>query len=275
MSTYAIGDVQGCSHELRALVDLIGFDPAADKLWFVGDLVNRGPDSAGVLRFVKSLGESAVAVLGNHDLHLLMVSEGMERLHKSDTLQDVLNAPDRDELVHWLRHRPLLHVENGCVLVHAGLLPGWSVDKASALAREIEAALQGPDYRDLMTRMYGNKPAFWEDSLTGYARLRVVINAMTRMRFCSRDGSMEFAHKGGLDRAPEGYIPWFEVPQPSWKGARIVFGHWSALGLVINEDLMALDTGCLWGGALSAVRLEDRRVFQISCRAWADLVLPQ
>ncbi|MBY0579933.1 MAG: symmetrical bis(5'-nucleosyl)-tetraphosphatase [Burkholderiales bacterium] len=275
MPTYAIGDVQGCSHELEALVDLIGFDPARDRLWFVGDLVNRGPDSLGVLRFVKSLGEAAVTVLGNHDLHLLMVGDGLEKLHRSDTIQDVLAAPDRDELLQWLRHRPLLHVENDHVLVHAGLLPAWSVEKACALAGEAEKALRGSNCLDFMAHMYGNKPASWEDGLDGYARLRVVINAMTRMRFCSSDGAMEFAHKGGLDKTPEGYMPWFDVPQPSWAGARIVFGHWSALGLMVSENLMALDTGCLWGGALSAVRLEDRRVFQVSCRAWADLVLPQ
>ena len=275
MPTYAIGDVQGCSHELKALVDLIGFDPANDRLWFVGDLVNRGPDSAGVLRFVKSLGNSAVTVLGNHDLHLLMVAEQMEKLHGSDTLHDVLDAPDRDELIHWLRHRPLLHAENGHVLVHAGLLPAWSVDKASSLAMEVEAALRSPDYREFMANMYGNKPASWEDGLSGHARLRVVINAMTRMRFCTIEGKMEFAHKGGLDKIPEGYKPWFDLRNPAWAGAKIVFGHWSALGLVISENLMALDTGCLWGGALSAVRLEDRQVFQVSCRAWADLVLPQ
>lgn len=275
MSTYAIGDVQGCSHELKALVDLIGFDPSQDRLWFVGDLVNRGPDSVGVLRYVKSLGDSAVAVLGNHDLHLLMVAEGMEKLHRSDTIQDVLDAPDRDELLYWLRHRPLLHVENGRALVHAGLLPTWSLDKAAALAGEVEAALRGPDYPDLMAHMYGNKPASWEDGLSGYARLRVIINAMTRMRFCSIDGRMEFAHKGALGTAAEGYMPWFDVPQPSWAGTNIVFGHWSALGLLISENLMALDTGCLWGGSLSAACLEDRQVFQVSCRAWADLVLPQ
>ena len=275
MPTYAIGDVQGCSHELEALVDRIGFDPARDRLWFVGDLVNRGPDSAGVLRFVRSLGDAAVTVLGNHDLHLLMVSDGMEKLHKSDTVQDVLDAPDREALIGWLRHRPLLHVENDIVLVHAGLLPSWSLEKAAILAKEVENALQGENRLDLMANMYGNKPALWEDDLEGHARLRVVINAMTRMRFCSIDGRMEFSHKGGLDKIPAGYLPWFEVPNPSWAGATIVFGHWSALGLIAKENLMALDTGCLWGGALTAVRLEDRQVFQVSCRAWADLVLPQ
>lgn len=275
MPTYVIGDVQGCSHELESLVDGIGFDPVRDRLWFVGDLVNRGPDSAGVLRFVKSLGDAAVTVLGNHDLHLLMVADGMEKLHKSDTVQDVLDAPDRDELIAWLRHRPLLHVEDGVVMVHAGLLPSWSAEKACSLAREVESALQGKERLDLMANMYGNKPAFWEESLAGHARLRVIINAMTRMRFCTAEGRMEFSHKGGLVSAPEGYMPWFDVPDASWTGATIVFGHWSALGLLVRENLMALDTGCLWGGALTALRLEDRRVFQVSCRAWADLALPQ
>ncbi|HQT25879.1 MAG TPA: symmetrical bis(5'-nucleosyl)-tetraphosphatase, partial [Burkholderiales bacterium] len=240
MPTYAIGDVQGCSHELKSLVERIGFDPAVDRLWFVGDLVNRGPDSAGVLRFVRSLGDAAVTVLGNHDLHLLMVSEGMEKLHRSDTVHDVLDAPDRDELLDWLRHRPLLHVEDGNVLVHAGLLPSWSIEKASALAAEVEHALRGNERHELMANMYGNKPSCWEHDLAAHSRLRVVINAMTRMRFCSVGGSMEFSHKGGLDKKPEGYMPWFEVPHPSWAGAMIVFGHWSALGLLVRKNLMAL-----------------------------------
>ena len=273
MSTYAIGDVQGCCRELLELVDLIGFDPASDRLWFVGDLVNRGPDSAGVLRFVRSLGESAVAVLGNHDLHLLMVDRGMERLHKSDTLQDVLASHDRDELIDWLRHRPLLHRERGRILVHAGLLPCWRPEQAASLAREVESALQGPDHPELLANMYGNKPHAWSDALEGHARMRVIINAMTRMRFCTRQGEMEFSHKAGT--APEGYLPWFEVGDPQWRDSEIVFGHWSALGLMVREKLLALDTGCLWGGSLTAVRLEDRRVFQISCRGWADPGLPQ
>lgn len=275
MPTYVIGDVQGCSHELKALVELVGFDPACDRLWFVGDLVNRGPDSAGVLRFVKSLGESALTVLGNHDLHLLMVADGMERQHRSDTIHDVLRAPDREELIAWLRLRPIFHKEDNTVLVHAGLLPQWSVEKASGLAAEVEEALRGPDRIDLMANMYGNKPHEWSDDLSGHARFRVIINAMTRMRFCTPDGSMEFSHKGGLDKTPEGYLPWFEAPDPAWAGSSIVFGHWSALGFMMRENLVALDTGCLWGGALTAVRLEDRRVFQVPCRAWADLVLPQ
>jgi bis(5'-nucleosyl)-tetraphosphatase (symmetrical) len=275
MPTYVIGDVQGCSHELKALVELICFDPACDRLWFVGDLVNRGPDSAGVLRFIKSLGGSALSVLGNHDLHLLMVADGMEKLHRSDTVHDVLDAPDREELIAWLRHRPLLHREDNKVLVHAGLLPQWSADEASRLAAEVEETLRGPDRLDLMANMYGNKPHEWSDELSGHARFRVIINAMTRMRFCTPRGSMEFSHKGGLDKTPEGYLPWFDVPDPAWGDSMIVFGHWSALGLVTRENLMALDTGCLWGGALTAVRLEDRRVFQVPCKAWADLVLPQ
>ncbi len=275
MSTYAIGDVQGCSHELFELVDLIGFDSAQDRLWFVGDLVNRGPDSAGVLRFVKSLGDGAVTVLGNHDLHLLMVDRGMERLHKSDTIQDILSSPDRDELVHWLRHRPLLHREGGRVLVHAGMLPCWSAEKAESLAREVESALQGPDHPELLANLYGNKPHSWEDSLEGHARMRVIVNAMTRMRFCTQEGEMEFSHKAGTDRAPQGYLPWFEAKAPAWKGNEIVFGHWSALGLLVRKNLLALDTGCLWGGALTAVRLEDRKVFQIACRGWADPKLLQ
>lgn len=265
MAIYAVGDIQGCYAELQQLLEQIRFDPARDKLWLVGDLVNRGPDSLQVLRFVKSLGDSAITVLGNHDLHLLAVSEGTASLHRSDTLDEVLSAPDRGELLAWLRQQRLLHVEEDHVLVHAGLLPQWSVKKAADLAHEVEQALRGDDYAVFLARMYGNVPHDWNDGLKGYKRLRVIVNALTRLRICTRQGEMEFRFKGEVDNIPDGYLPWFEVPERKSRKATIVFGHWSALGLMATPSAIALDTGCLWGGPLTAVRLEDRQLFQVSC----------
>jgi bis(5'-nucleosyl)-tetraphosphatase (symmetrical) len=265
MSIYAIGDIQGCYNELQQLLQQIHFDPAQDQLWFVGDLVNRGPGSLEVLRLVKSLGESAITVLGNHDLHLLAVSVGIGRLHSSDTLDGILNAPDRDELLYWLRHQRLLHAENGHVLVHAGLLPQWSVEQASSLAREVEDALRSDDYAVFLEKMYGNTPHGWDDGLQGYGRLRVIVNAFTRLRICTVQGEMEFKFKGEVGNIPPGYLPWFEVPLRRSKEATVVFGHWSALGLQIEPNIIALDTGCLWGGPMTAIRLEDRRLFQVAC----------
>lgn len=267
MATYAVGDIQGCCAELRQLLDRVRFDPAADRLWLVGDLVNRGPDSLGVLRLVRSLGEAAVTVLGNHDLHLLAVAEGAADKHRSDTLDDVLNAPDRAELLDWLRRQRLLHAQGGYALVHAGLLPAWSVEKARQLAHEVEAALRSDDYAAFLARMYGNTPHGWDDGLTGYKRLRVITNAFTRMRICTPQGEMEFKFKGEVRDVPPGYLPWFDVPGRASASSTIVCGHWSALGLRVEPNLIALDTGCLWGGPLSAVRLEDRRVFQVPCTA--------
>lgn len=265
MATYAVGDIQGCCAELQKLLEQIRFDPAVDRLWLVGDLVNRGPDSLGVLRLVRSLGKSAITVLGNHDLHLLAVSEGVAELHHSDTLQDILDAPDRDELLGWLRAQRLLHAENGFVLVHAGLLPGWTVAQAQQLALEAEAALHGPHYHEYLTRMYGNHPDQWEDELTGYKRLRVITNAFTRMRICTAQGEMEFKFKAEVKDIPAGYMPWFEVPGRASADATVVFGHWSALGLKVTPSVIALDTGCLWGGPLTAIRLEDSKLFQVPC----------
>lgn len=269
MATYAIGDPQGCFAPLQRLLDAIRFDDRADRLWFVGDLVNRGPDSLATLRFVKALGESEVSLLGNHDLHLLAVAHGVQRQRRDDTLRDVLEAPDRDELLDWLRRRPLMHVEQGFAVVHAGLLPQWTVDQARGLAREVEQALGAEQGGELLGRMYGNQPARWSDELSGYDRLRVIINAMTRLRLCSADGEMEFGHKGRVKDAPPGYLPWFDVPGRRSRGTPVIFGHWSALGLKLAGDLIGLDTGCLWGRRLTALRLEDRRIFQVSCRATA------
>ena len=265
MSTYAIGDIQGCFLTLQRLLEEIRFDPTQDRLWLVGDLVNRGPGSLEVLRLVRSLGNSAITVLGNHDLHLLAVAEGVAEPHRTDTLDSVLKAPDRDELLHWLRHRLLLHAEDGYVLVHAGLLPQWDVAQAASLAREVEAALRGDDYATFLARMYGNTPHAWDDSLTGYKRLRVIVNAFTRMRICTKDGEMEFKFKGEVPNIPQGYLPWFDVPERASADSTVIFGHWSALGLLLRKDIIALDTGCLWGGPMSAVRLDDRELFQAAC----------
>lgn len=259
MATYAIGDVQGCYDELEALLHRIGFDAARDRLWFVGDLVNRGPKSLEVLRYVKSLGERATVVLGNHDLHLVAQYEGCGRRRADDTFAEVFAAPDAAELLAWLRTRPLMHVEGGWAMVHAGILPPWSVPKAAALAREVERALAGAGYREFLAHLYGSRPQRWTEDLAGWDRLRVIVNAMTRMRFCTPQGAMDF-HVSGRD-APPGYRPWFELrsePEPV-----LVFGHWSALGLKLTPRYCALDSGCVWGGSLAALRLEDRWLVQV------------
>ena len=265
MATYAVGDIQGCCAEFRQLLEKIQFNPLADTLWLVGDLVNRGPDSLGVLRLVKSLGKAAITVLGNHDLHLLAVAAGVAELHRSDTLNDILAAPDRDDLLDWLRHLPLLHVEGDWILVHAGLLPQWNVSQALKLAQEVETALRSKQSVKFLSRMYGNQPDHWDDKLSGYKRLRVITNALTRMRVCSAHGQMEFKFKGERQAIPPGYIAWFDVPERASDTAAIVCGHWSALGLHLTPNVIALDSGCLWGGTLSAIRLEDRELFQIPC----------
>jgi bis(5'-nucleosyl)-tetraphosphatase (symmetrical) len=258
MATYAIGDVQGCFDELRALITRVGFNREHDRLWFVGDLVNRGPKSLEVLRFVRELGDRAVVVLGNHDLHLVTQHEGYERKRKDDTFTDVLGAPDAKELVDWLRTRPMMHVEGGWAMVHAGLLPGWSVSKAFSLGKEVQAALSADNYRDFLANLYGSKPERWEDSLSGWDRLRVIVNAMTRMRFCAPDGTMEFHATG--PKAPPGYRAWYEERSDE---KSIVFGHWSSAGLQLNHRIAGLDTGCVWGGPLTALRLEDRWLVQV------------
>ncbi len=266
MATYAIGDIQGCYDSLRRLLENCAFDPVKDRLWLVGDLVNRGPKSLETLRFIKSLGSAALTVLGNHDLYLLMVAEGGAKFRgKDDTIQSILDAPDCAELLGWLRQQPLCHTEGDYCLVHAGLLPQWTAARARELAREVEAKLQGPDFHDFVMNLWGSEPAGWSDDLTGWPRLRVVVNAMTRMRFCTRFGIMEFKAKGKLSNAPVGHLPWFELPDRQSAESVLVTGHWSALGLKITQNLLALDSGCLWGGHLTAVRLEDRRVFQVDC----------
>jgi bis(5'-nucleosyl)-tetraphosphatase (symmetrical) len=275
MTTYAIGDVQGCHAALEALLQHIGFSASRDRLWFVGDLVNRGPQSAAVLRFVRDLGERAVVALGNHDIHLIASAAGLARRRTDDTFDDVLAAPDRDALIDWLRFRPMLHAEDDYCLVHAGLLPSWPVAQAQDLAAEVEHELRVKRYREFLAELYGSRPAAWSDALTGMDRLRVIVNAMTRMRFVSADGVMEFATKGETAKAPPGFMPWFDVPGRASRDRTLVTGHWSALGLRMRPDLLALDTGCVWGGALTAVRLEDRRVYQLPCAALARPVATQ
>jgi bis(5'-nucleosyl)-tetraphosphatase (symmetrical) len=266
MALYAIGDIQGCYNEFQQLLEKIHFDTALDKLWLVGDLVNRGPDSLQVLRLVKSLDQNAITVLGNHDLHLLAVAAGEAKLHRSDTLDDILNSPERDELLAWMRQQRLMYTENGYVLVHAGLLPQWNVKQAMALAHEVETALKSDDYTTFFEHMYGNAPRIWDDGLSGYKRLRVITNAFTRLRICTLQGEMEFKFKGEVDDIPEGYQPWFNLPQRKSADATVIFGHWSALGLKVTANMIALDTGCLWGGPMTAIRLEDRQIFQVSCK---------
>ena len=267
MATYAIGDVQGSYAELRALLEAFRFDRAKDRLWFVGDLVNRGPASLATLRFVRDLGDRALTVLGNHDLHLLALAHGFVESSEDDTLGDVIAAPDRGELLDWLRRRPMIHAEENYTLVHAGLLPQWEVAKARSLAAEVETELRGPHYREFLKALYGSRPERWADDLSGPDRLRVIVNAMTRMRFCTPEGLMEFRTKGETAEAPDGYLPWFDVPGRKSAGSVVICGHWSALGLRLAPNLLALDSGCVWGGRLSAVRLEDRRLYQVPCGA--------
>jgi bis(5'-nucleosyl)-tetraphosphatase (symmetrical) len=265
VATYAIGDIQGCFRSLMALLEEIGFRPGPDTLWFVGDLVNRGEDSLATLRWCQANDAHIVCVLGNHDLHLLAVAEGGAKRHKSDTLEEILEAPDRSELLDWLARRPLLHREGGWMMVHAGLLPQWSADDAVRLAGEVEAMLRGPGRNAFLKDMYGVQPDRWRDDLTGMDRLRVIVNALTRLRVCDVHGAMEFRHKGLPSDTPVGFYPWFLAPGRRTAHVPIVCGHWSALGLVLEDNLAALDTGCLWGGKLTSLRLEDRRVFQVAC----------
>ncbi len=265
MALYAIGDLQGCLEPLERLVDALAFDPARDRLWFVGDLVNRGPDSLGCLRFVKSLGAAAVTVLGNHDLHLLCVAAGIEKSRPRDTLEAVLAAPDRDELLDWLRRRPLMHVEGAYAMVHAGLLPEWPVPRARTLAGEVEEVLQGSGWRHFLAHLYGNHPERWDDGLAGDDRLRAIVNAMTRLRVCTREGAMDLSFKGEPGEKAPHRIAWFDMPERANATHTIVCGHWSALGLRMAPRLLALDSGCVWGRSLSAVRLGDRRLWQVPC----------
>lgn len=274
MAHYLIGDVQGCDSALQRLLDTLAFSPSRDTLWLLGDLVNRGSDSAGVLRRLMGYGHAARCLLGNHDLHLLAIAHGVRPPHRSDTLDGVLQAPDRPALLDWLRGQHLaLHetfAGESILMVHAGVLPAWDASKTIALAAELEAVLRSPDLPGFLQRMYGNEPARWDETLQGDARLRVIVNALTRLRFCTADGEMEFATKEGLAGAPPGYLPWFEVPGRRTAGMTVAFGHWSTLGRLQRPDVLALDTGCVWGGCLSAVRLggaSRHELVQVKCEA--------
>lgn len=267
MAVYAIGDVQGCYDALRTLLEKISFDRVRDQLWFVGDLVNRGPQSAAVLRFVMGL-DKVVCVLGNHDLHLLAVASGRASARPEDRLEDILTAPDREAMLHWLSSRPLLHHDAalGYTLVHAGLLPAWDLATAQALAAEAEAILRGPTASELFSQMYGDEPNAWNPALTGWLRLRVIINAFTRLRYCRADGRMDLRPKGPPGSQLEGLLPWFQVPGRRSDALRIVFGHWSTLGLWNHDGVIGLDSGCLWGGSLSAARLDETpEFFSLPC----------
>jgi len=265
MPTYAIGDLQGCGQQLQNLLALIDQTSPDAHLLFVGDLVNRGPQSLETLRQLRALDSRAKAVLGNHDLHLLAVSQGIRPQHATDTLDDILNVPDREELIDWVRHRPLALFEQNHLLFHAGVFPDWDAKKTMALAREVETMLQGPDWVDFLRHMYGNEPSIWSDDLAGHDRLRCIINTLTRMRLCRPDGGIDFKIKEGLDAAPPGYVPWFDMPDRKTTDVTCVFGHWASLGLTLRPNLIGLDTGCVWGGKLTAVRLEDRALFQVDC----------
>jgi bis(5'-nucleosyl)-tetraphosphatase (symmetrical) len=271
MKTYAIGDLQGCIHEAQVLLNRIAEDaggPAA--IVFVGDLVNRGPASLEALRRVAAMCEASggriEALLGNHDLHLLAVACGAQPVSKSDTFDEILAAPDRDALMDWLRRRPLAKMVGRHLLVHAGVFPQWTAQQAIALAGEVEAVLRGPGWIDFLSQMYGNQPDRWDDSLAGIDRLRCIVNALTRMRFCAPGGVMEFGQKESAG-APEGsgLVPWFELPGRQTSDVTVVFGHWSALGLLLRDNVIGLDSGCVWGGKLSAVRLDDRSLLQVDC----------
>jgi bis(5'-nucleosyl)-tetraphosphatase (symmetrical) len=270
MKTYAIGDLQGCAHEAGLLLERIDADAgSAARILFVGDLINRGPESLAALRRMKALAEASGgrvdALLGNHDLHLLAVAAGVQNLSRSDTLDEILAAPDREELVAWLRQRPLAMFVDGHLLVHAGVPPQWDAHQTMALAAEVEAALQGEGWTDFLGRMYGNQPDRWDDGLQGIERLRCIVNALTRMRLCWPDGRMDFEHKES-DKGPEGseLQPWFDLPRRS-ADVTVVFGHWSALGVVLRPNLIGLDSGCVWGGKLTAVCLDDRSLLQVDC----------
>lgn len=266
MAIYAIGDVQGCVQALHRLIERIHFNPDKDRLWFVGDLVNRGPHSLEVLRLIKQLGSSAVTVLGNHDLHLLAVWTKVTTISPKDTFQSVLSAPDADELLTWLRFRPLVHVEDGYCLVHAGLLPSWSIPQVLELAHEVEKTLQDDYFQRHLPEIYFRKDIVPSPHLSFHERLSLTTNILTRLRICTQDGTPEFSFKGHPKDAPQGYLPWFQVPNRATQDDTIIFGHWSALGIAKGPGVFAIDGGCVWGRELVALRLEDEQLFHVPCQ---------
>jgi bis(5'-nucleosyl)-tetraphosphatase (symmetrical) len=265
MTTYAIGDLQGCHTQLISLLEKIDATSPDAQLVFVGDIVNRGPKSLATLRQVRALKDRARIVLGNHDLNLLAVACGLRKPHDSDTLADIMAADDREELITWLRHQPLALEQDGHLCVHAGVLPQWTAQQTLALSKEVEAALQGPNWVAFLQTMYGNAPARWSNDLQGADRLRCIVNALTRIRFCTPDGSMDFKAVEGLDHTPPGLMPWFDVPHRQTENTSVVFGHWSTLGLTLRPNLAGLDTGCVWGGKLTAINLQDCTTIQVDC----------
>lgn len=271
MATYAIGDIQGCYDELMRLLEQIGYSDS-DTLWFAGDLVNRGPASLQTLRFVKSLGARGRTVLGNHDLHLLAVHQGTASSKRKDTLQPILDAPDREELLHWLLQQPLLLDDKalGYVMTHAGIPHIWTLKQARKLAAEVEQVLRGPLAGEYFSHMYGNQPDTWRESEHGWARLRLITNYFTRMRFVTPAGKLDFSANGGLESQPRGYYPWYELERVKPIKRTLLFGHWAALGSTTRSDVIALDTGCVWGNALTALRLEDGQRFSVPCPTYLN-----
>lgn len=275
MALYLIGDVQGCDAALQRLLDTLDFSPSRDTLYLLGDLVNRGPDSAAVLRRLMGYGDATRCLLGNHDLNLLAVAHGARKPHRKDTLGCVLDAPDRHAMLHWLCHQKMAMLlqrgDKPLLLVHAGVLPPWTAEQTMSLAQEVEAVLQSGHAAQFYQSMYGNAPNRWNDALEGMERLRVLVNALTRLRFCTADGEMEFETKEGAGGAPEGYMPWFDVPGRETSGISVAFGHWSTLGWIDRTDVLSLDTGCVWGGCLSALQFnlrdQTQQLIQVQCEA--------
>ncbi len=264
---YLVGDLQGCCDAFERLLAEVGFSPSRDHVWVLGDIVNRGPGSLAALRRLRGLGDSAGCLLGNHDLHLLAVAAGVRDAHRDDTLADVLDAPDRAALLDWLRRQRLAAFDEGWLLVHAGVVPQWDRGQTLALAGEVEAVLRGPAAGDFLHAMYGNRPDRWSPALQGSDRLRFIVNVLTRIRFCDAEGRLDFETKEGAGAARAGFAPWFEIENRRTRGQPVAFGHWSTLGLVSRPDLLALDTGCVWGGALTAVRVDGgrREIMQVRC----------
>ena len=266
MATYAIGDLQGCLTEFKSLLEIIGFNSNKDRLWLVGDVVNRGPDSLETLKFLMDISKNVTMVLGNHDLHLIKLVANNEKASEKDTLGKTLKSEDISKITDWLRKKPLFYFEEDYSMVHAGLLPQWDIAQVKILAKEVETHLAGDNWRSFLKNIYGNTPDSWNEQLENHERWRVIINALTRLRVCTVTGKMNFTFKGNLNNLPQGYMPWFNVPTRKSKKTTIIFGHWSALGLNIQRNIISLDTGCVWGRSLSAIRLEDRKVFQTSCQ---------
>lgn len=268
MSVYLVGDIQGCDASLQRLLGKLAFSPSRDQLLVLGDLVNRGPNSAGTLRRLMGLGAAVQCVLGNHDLHLLAIAAGASKTKRLDTLDNLLNAHDREDMLDWLRHQHMAIHAHGVLMVHAGVLPTWTAAQTMALAQEVEQVLRGPNAADFFHQMYGNQPSSWHEGLVGVDRIRVIVNALTRLRFCSADGVMEFDAKESADQAPAGFLPWFDVPGRLTAQDTVAFGHWSTLGWLDRPDVFALDSGCVWGGCLSALRLSGdgaHELIQVKC----------